>query len=275
MTNHTTLPFGVSLIFFDSDYDESLHRELVTAGVQTVEINSKQLETAQQRETVRGLLASGEIRATSIHSRFGGDCDYSSLYPDIWQQAVNFGIEAVNVAAELDIPLIVAHASIEPISPEERSRRFARAVEGLAIVGKQAKASGRRIAIEYLPRTCLGNSLPELLELLEQLDDDTFGVCLDVNHLMDRYRELPDVVRGLESHLITTHISDCDAQDEKHWLPGEGVLDWRGFVQTLGEIGYRGPFTYECNMPGDTPTEKLAVLKKNLLWLNGFVVART
>jgi len=269
MTPKKFLPLGVSLIFFDSDFDESIHRELVAAGIQTVEINALQLETAQQRTTVKSLLATGKIRATSIHSKFGDQCDYSSLDPEIWNRAVDFGNQAVNTAAELDIPIVVAHTSAEPILPEERSQRFDRAVEGLTLVGQRAKATGRRIALEYLPRTCLGNNLTELLELLQRLDDETFGVCLDVNHLMDRYQELPEVVHGLGSYLITTHISDCDEEDEKHWLPGEGVLDWQGFIQTLGEIGYRGPFTYECEIPGNTPAEKLAALKENFRWLNG------
>jgi sugar phosphate isomerase/epimerase len=267
MNNHSPFSFGVSLIFFGSEYSADLHGALLHAEVETVEINAAQLATESQRATVKKLLETQGLRASSLHSLFGSKSDYSSLVSETWQRAVSDGLQAVEIAAELDIPIIVAHASAEPILPEERSRRFERAVEGLALVGKRAQASGRRIAIEYLPRTCLGNHLDELISLLDRLDDDTFGVCLDVNHLMGRYVELPQVVRALGKRLIATHISDCDALDEKHWLPGKGVLDWPGLIGALREIGYTGPFTYECEVPGDTPAVKLAALKENFTWL--------
>ena len=269
MVVKTPFSFGVSLIFFGNDYNEPLQRALIAAGVQTVEINAAQVSTERQRATVKNLLETQSLRASSIHSLFGIQSDYSSLAPEVWGQAITDGLQAVEIATELNIPIIVAHASAEPILPEERSRRFQRAIQGLTMVGKQAKATGRRIAIEYLPRTCLGNNLAELTALLDRLEDDLFGVCLDVNHLMGRYAELPQVVRALGKRLIATHISDCDAVDEKHWLPGKGVLDWPPFIQSLREIEYTGPFTYECEVAGDNPADKLARLRENFHWLGG------
>ncbi len=263
MAKKSSFAFGVSLIFFGSEYDETLQHALVAAGVETIEINAAQLSSERQRLTARRLLESRKLRASSIHALFGSRCDYSSLAPEAWQQAVKDGLQAVEIASELDIPIVVAHASSEPILPEERSRRFERAIQGLTIVGAKAKARGRRMALEYLPRTCLGNTLAELTALLDRLDGDTFGVCLDVNHLNGLYAELPQVVRALGKRLIATHISDCDTDDEKHWLPGLGVLDWPGLMQALNEIGYTGPFTYECEVAGSSAAEKLAKLKEN------------
>jgi len=271
MPAKTSFPFGVSLIFLSTKYDEMLQRDLVTAGVETVEIAAALVATTEQRSTVKRLLETRRVRASSIHSLFGSNCDYSSLNPETWQTAVSSGIQAVETAAELNIPIVVAHASAEPIPPEERSRRLDRAVEGLKRVGEQAQATGRRIAIEYLPRTCLGNSLPELTGLLDRLGGDPFGVCLDVNHLMDRSAELPQIVRSLGKRTIATHLSDYDGVDEKHWLPGQGVLDWSALVRALREIEYPGPFTYECNANGNTPAEKLAVLRENFQWLSSLV----
>jgi sugar phosphate isomerase/epimerase len=125
------------------------------------------------------------------------------------------------------------------------------------------------VAIELLPRTCLGNTVEELGELIRRLGDETFGVCLDVNHLMDRYGELPDEIRKLGPRLITTHLSDYDGVDEKHWLPGRGVIDWKAVKEALGEIGYKGPFNYECHLPGDTPGERIQAVEENFRWLGG------
>jgi hypothetical protein len=42
---------------------------------------------------------------------------------------------------------------------------------------------------------------------------------------MDRYRDLAHTVRQLGDSLSTLHLSDYDGIDEKHELPGKGVLD--------------------------------------------------
>jgi sugar phosphate isomerase/epimerase len=265
----THFSLGVSLIFY-GDFDESMVRNLTRAGVKTFEINASQLTRQHQRQAVRRLLAQPGPRASSMHALFGPEYDFSRLESELWQVAVSRAIESVAYAAELDIPILVFHASYEPILPEERPRRLERAIEGLTLIGQKAKSTGRRIAIEYLPRTCLGNSLGELTYLIDRLGDETFGVCLDVNHLNRRYAALPQVVRALGARLIATHISDCDELDEKHWLPGKGVLDWPRFMQALAEIDYKGPFTYECDLEGEGTPEKLARVSANFKWLETF-----
>jgi len=44
--------------------------------------------------------------------------------------------------------------------------------------------------------------------------------------------ELP-LARRLErrgGRLLTTHLSDNDGEADRHWPPGEGVVDWRGLA---------------------------------------------
>ena len=268
MTHH---PFGVSLVFSHSDYDEFMVSDLISAGVETIEINARQLATPYQRETARQLFSRQSPQVSTIHALFGLEYDYSRLEPQPWQYAVSRAVETVELAAQLNVPILVLHASSEPVLPEERSRRLERVIEGMTLIGQKAKSTGRRLAIEYLPRTCLGNSLAELNLLVDRLGDETFGVCLDVNHLMGQYAQLSQIVHSLGARLIATHISDCDEVDEKHWLPGKGVLDWPAFMQALREIDYRGPFTYECDIEGDSLAEKLAKLRDNFTWLDSLI----
>ncbi len=263
----THVSFGVSLIFFPGDFDKAMARELVAAEVETFEISASKLVQESQRQAARQLSYHPSPRASSMHAQFGPEFDFSRLEPEVWQSAVDRAMESVELAAELNIPILVVHASYEPVLPEERTRRLERVIEGLDLIGEKARATGRRIAIEYLPRTCLGNSLAELNLLVDRLGEETFGVCLDVNHLMALHAQLPQIARALNRRLIATHISDCDEVDEKHWLPGKGVLDWSGFMQALRAIDYQGPFTYECNVEGDSLHEKLTRLQENYMWL--------
>ncbi len=56
---------------------------------------------------------------------------------------------------------------------------------------------------KILPRTCLGNTVTELLEIVEPFDRETVGVCLDTNHFMRNYQSVPDAVRQMAGRLLS------------------------------------------------------------------------
>ena len=104
---------------------------------------------------------------------------------------------------------------------------------------------------------------PLVLALLDSLDVSVAGACLDVNHLMDRFTELPQVVASLGPRLFALHLSDYDGVDEKHWPPMQGVIDWAGFLSALNDVGFAGPLNYEARLDGQTPAERLESLERN------------
>jgi sugar phosphate isomerase/epimerase len=204
----------------------------------------------------------------TIHAQFGLAYDLSALDEETQRDARAVVRAAIDLAVALDAQAIVIHASAEPIAPPERGQRLAQARATLDDIAAWCAAAGRRAAIELLPRTCLGNTVPELLALLAGLDSAVLGVCLDTNHLMDRPQDLAETVCALDDRLIALHMSDYDGIDEQHGMPGTGVLDWASFLQALREVDYAGPFNYECGIPGDTPQERIAALEENYRWLS-------
>jgi hexosaminidase len=209
------------------------------------------------------------IRPATVHAHFGAAYDFSALDASVARAAIDALRESLDLAAALGAPIVVVHASAEPVVPGERRKRLQQAQDGLAEIEEQCRETGRRIAVELLPRTCLGNTVEELLALLDSLDGQVFGVCLDTNHLMGRHRDLARSVRQLGDRLIALHLNDYDGVDEQHRLPGTGVLDWAAFMQALRDVDYGGPFNYECGLPGETPQQRLAALEGNYAWLSG------
>lgn len=216
-----------------------------------------------------GLLDAGPARAATIHSTFGAPYDLSSLDPETHARALGAAYDALDLALALGAPMVILHASAEPIAPPERPARTAQALALLSEITPAYADVGVRGALELLPRSCLCNSLGELNAFLERLDPAVFGVCLDVNHAMGDYRALPALVRALGPRLITTHLSDYDGVDEKHWMPGRGVIDWAALMRALAEINYQGPFNYECQPDGATAAERVRDLEHNFCWLAG------
>jgi len=220
-----------------------------------------------------GLFASYPVRPMTIHSTFGVEHDLSSLDSATHARALDAVRDGLELAVALGAPMVVIHASSEPIPAVERDARREQTLAVLSEVTDEYRAAGVRGALELLPRTCLCNTLGELTWFLDQLDPaagspGVYGVCLDVNHAMDRYATLPDMVRTLGPRLFTTHLSDYDGVDEKHWLPGRGIIDWKGLTRALADIDYQGPFNYECASDGQTPAERVRSYEVNFHWLS-------
>ena len=158
--------------------------------------------------------------------------------------AMKFQSEVIKRACEdMGVKHIVIHSGGEPLAEEERAERMQRAGEKLPKLADVAAPYGADICIEGLPRTCLGRDSDEILAMLAY--DDRLRVCFDANHLF-REKEV-DFIRKIGKKIATTHISDRDDINERHWLPGEGIVDWVGVIDALEEVGYQGHWVYECD----------------------------
>jgi sugar phosphate isomerase/epimerase len=77
-------------------------------------------------------------------------------------------------------------------------------------------------------------------------------VCFDTNHLLGE--SIHDFIMAVGSKIITTHVSDYDAINERHWLSGEGIIDWKQLREDLESVGYDGYWLYELGLTGSTKT---------------------
>lgn len=257
--------FGISLHSISKTPAPDILSALIDAGVETLELYAPLFDN----DPAKALKALPEpfrsrIPVASVHLEFG-TTDISSPDKAMRERSIASAIKGVEMASALEASLAVVHASGEPVVPEERDSRMRFARESMdAIIERACKPSGIRLAIESLPRSCLGNTVEELEVLIEGFPEGVAGICIDSNHLMDRYESLPGMVRRVGKRLVATHVSDYDGVDEKHWLPGKGVIDWRAFMKALSATGYAGPFNYECGFPQELPElERLALLKKS------------
>jgi len=196
----------------------------------------------------------------SVHALFGEAYDISSPKPEVRENGRRAIIEAIRLAERLGAGIVVAHASSEPIGDQERAARLELARQSLLSVVPAVQRGSVKLALEYLPRTCLTNCPEELLSLVA--DVDCFGICLDTNH-QPPGTHLATLVDAMAPKLIAIHASDWDGEKERHWLPFKGIIDWQGFVAHLARIQYRGAFVIEAS-PGDRPAAALRELRGKL-----------
>lgn len=180
----------------------------------------------------------------SLHLPFSRELDVSLPDPTLRGAVMTCHTDLMKRGAAAGIATFVIHPSSEPIADDDRSARMAQAKESLAILAELAESLGVTLAVEDLPRTCLGNCSADMCELLAA--HPVLRSCFDTNHLLGE--DAGDYIRAVGDRIVTTHVSDYDFINERHWLPGEGKQDFLAILSMLREVGYAGPWLYELGL---------------------------
>ncbi len=225
--------------------NEQLFCDMKNAGIKHMEVSvSKEKSESLDYEKLKEWSEKYEINLWSFHLPFYPFDEIDISKPELAKASVEYLKGYIEKGSAIGIDKYVIHASGEPIEDTERDIRMQTAKASLKELALYAKSFGSTILVEDLPRTCLGRNSSELLELISV--DENIKACFDTNHLLSE--DYVNFIHVLGKNIVTTHISDYDFKDERHWLPGEGKLDWQRLIGALKEVGYDGVWLYEINL---------------------------
>ena len=237
--------------------DDKDFENYVKAGILTMEMsfsytryNNLEWKNIEKRAAKFG------VELWSLHLPFlpFAQLNPASLKKDVREYTFEYFSDLIKKAGDIGVKTIVIHPSAEPILDSERGEHIKSAKETFSKLAQVAESSGNVISIENIPRTCLCKNSCEMLDILSS--DSRLMSCFDTNHLLEE--NAIDYIRAVGGRIITTHISDYDFKNERHWLPGEGKADWKGIISTLREVGYKGPWLYELEFePAQTINRRL------------------
>ena len=240
--------YRIGLSTHRRDINEDLFRKYYKAGISHMEVsvNLDILKYLDYKETA--LLAKKyDINLWSFHLPFYPHSVIDISDENVRHSSVVFLCDLINKWSSIGIDKFVMHPSGEPIRDDERSEKMKAAAESFVELAEYAEKKDAYIAVENLPRTCLGRNSQEILQLTE--GHRNLKVCFDTNHLLcENHAEF---IKNVGGKIITTHISDYDFVDEKHWMPGLGKIQWDLLVENLKEAGYSGVWMYEADGPTD------------------------
>ncbi len=227
------------------DINEELFRAYAEAGIEAMELSLGYDDCEVfDFEAAEALSKQYSVALHSFHIPFSPFDRIDISRPELAAGTVDMAKTYMAKGSAVGIRVFVIHPSGEPIAEEDRPRRMACAKESLSVLAEYAQSLGVTVAVEDLPRTCLGNCSADILELISA--HPALGVCFDTNHLLGE--DIVDFIRAVGPRIVTTHVSDYDFINERHWLPGEGLVDWTALADTLGEVGYAGYWLYELGL---------------------------
>jgi sugar phosphate isomerase/epimerase len=236
---------GIASGFFAEPAKEKW-QSAVKAGLTEAELGLHEFSRDDMLERAGGkykLLAESGVSVSSCHLPFGGFWDISSLDETQCSDAVNQVKNILDWIKSKNIGIAIIHPSAEPIENNERAKRLEKSIKNIKELGEYAKERNIILAVENLPRTCLGNCADEMLVLTDS--GKNTSICFDVNHLLiETHKEFYEKIAP---YVVTTHLSDYDRINERHWLPGDGCIDWAELAGLFEKHDYAGRYIFEIN----------------------------
>lgn len=226
---------------------KELFDEYAKAGIQEMEISfGKDFDPPIDWKNIPVWAKDAGVGLWSYHLPFMpfAEINIASLDKELREKTINICLELIKKSSDMGIKIAVIHPSGEPNADDVREEMLKVGAESLAVLQEKASKYGVTVAVEDLPRSCLGNHSSDIKKLISL--NDNLRVCFDTNHLL--IQKNSDFIKDVGSKIITLHVSDYDFRNEQHWLPYEGKVDWVELVTLLEEVGYNGPFMYEISL---------------------------
>ncbi|MDD7193531.1 MAG: sugar phosphate isomerase/epimerase [Clostridiaceae bacterium] len=179
-------------------------------------------------------------------SAVDGDEDYNA---DIFEKLKR----AIEISGLLGSEICVVHPAIFAENQFEKNMELYRALE------PTAESFGVKIALENMwirkdingvDKICrvVCSDAEDFNRYVDTLGTNNFTACLDLGHCGLVGEDAADMIRAMGSGRIgALHIHDNEFLHDCHTLPYTMEMDWDSILTALGEIDYKGNFTYEAD----------------------------
>lgn len=228
--------------------------DLKVQGVELQDIHFPQTRPAylqMLRRTARDLNLA--IIGVGVHNDFG------RVDPTIRQSEVVKVKQWVEVAEQLDAPLIRVFAGYPEGGPAESGARWPAMIDALREVAAFAGHAGVRLGLENHNHAAFTPTAAEYLRVLEEVRSPSLVPLLDTGNYTDGWPSVEKTL-GMAAHVHAKFWKVApDGSDEK--------VDYARIIPALRTAGYNGwvSFEYEAEEPEATGIPRaLAYLKRML-----------
>ena len=143
----------------------------------------------------------------------------------------------------------------------ERRATIGRLVEALRPLADRAGERGVQLAIEPLNRfeTSLINTVDQALDVVDSVDSEALGICLDTFHLNIEERDPAAAAERARGRIA--HVQACGTD---RGAPGADRFEWPRFVSALRGAAYAGPVCIESFTPHNDAIARAAAIWRPL-----------
>ena len=226
--------------------------EIKETGINHVELSSPShidLETIKK-------IKNSNLNIFSAHSDYI-DVDISSLNTYTREKSILLTKTRIRLLSEIGVQIIVIHPGDWYEKQTEKEEGINNSINSLTEIASFAKSLNIKVAVENLPPGFVADDINTMKRIIHETRkaanlNESIGICLDTGHA-NLNNNLMDYLEHFRSDIITMHIHDNfgyqnndprNAGDDRHMLPGTGIIDWNKFFDKLDD-SYNGGFIFE------------------------------
>ena len=232
---YSVLPYG------DEPLEVSFDR-VARCGYDTIELLGR--PDAFDVARIKDNQARTGLKVASLCMIYGPDTDIVSSDPGIRRSALDYILEMLGLAAQVDVEVVpitpTACMKTRPEAPLEQEWQWA--CETIGAVAETAQTHAIRIVVEPWNRyeTYLINRLDQAVRMVRDVGHPNVGVKGDLFHMNIEELDLAESVRATGS--LLWHL---DVADSTRAAPGVGHLDLAPVAAALDDIGFDGILNFE------------------------------
>jgi sugar phosphate isomerase/epimerase len=218
--------------------------------------NLKDEEITEIAQNAKKAADDAGLEISAFHMPYGEHIDLSSINEAERERVVALHEKVFTLCRILNPKIVLFHPSWY-LSLNQREEHISQMIKSAVELQNTVKAAGAIMVIENMTGPQLhvirGNvqyerplcrSVEEMIQIMDRLPSDIYG-AVDMNHILNPEK----LVLALGSRLKFIHVSDGDGEHEFHYLPclAKGMNDWNAILSALNDVGYTGPFMFECH----------------------------
>lgn len=250
-------PIGISTwVYFWRPLREVL-KDIAEVGYPHVEIWADKTHLdpriSPDFSALKDLLNSLCLKVHSVHAPLS-DVDIASLDEEERKNSLELIKKSMESCSEIKGEIVVIHPCSTEISGDDQNylRAKNKTEDSLCTLATFAEKLGIKLAVEDVPNIggwSFGTEVSELSKLVSKINNPHLGLCLDTGHVFvgQENVDLSKDVFECGENLIALHIQDTDGKKDRHWLPGQGIINWAQFTKDLIFIDYKGVLTLEIS----------------------------
>lgn len=104
-------------------------------------------------------------------------------------------------------------------------------LESMETIVRHAEDIGIKIAAENT------HYYKQIDTLLQEIESPYLGLCYDTSHDFVKGQSRSMLLSKYSHRLMCVHISDNDFIEDRHWLPGNGIIPFKSFINTIKDSG--------------------------------------
>ena len=250
--------------FFNGLSPEDAVLEFIKGGIFCSELSDEHGRELMERDT-------DYIKTGKAFGAFLKENNFEMKQGHLWlsikicsdETAVDKLCKWIDMYEAIGIKNMVLHCDTMKDSGLDIKEIFDLNVKKLKLVADHIKDKDVTVCLENLLKEGLVRNADDLLNLIDHIGSDRFGICLDTGHLNLTDKNQTEFIHKANKKLKALHIADNQGETDQHWMPfAHGTVDFKAVIKALRDVDYNGYFNLE--IPGESVIYPMEIRRAKL-----------